>query len=183
MIHTLSILTLAAPGGGGANVFAGTFAQSLAAVIVFLGLLAILYKFAWGPILSGLQDRENRIKSDLENAERASREAAATLDQYKRQLAEAQVEAGRVIAAARTDAEKIAAQIREATQNEIHAMKQRATLEIKAAQEEAIAQVYHQAATLSTQVASQILRRQINPQDQQALVEQSLAEFRKVNAN
>ncbi len=163
--------------------FAGTIAQSVAAAVVFLFLLAVLYKLAWGPILSGLQDREGKIKSDLENAEKSARDAAATLEQYKRQLADAQAEAGRVIAAARTDAEKTAAQIREATQNELNAMKARAATEIRAAKEDALNQIYTQAATLSTQIASQILKRQINPQDQQALVEQSLAELRKVNAN
>lgn len=163
--------------------FAGTIAQSIAAAVVFLLLVAVLHKLAWGPILQGLQDREGKIKADLENAERSSREAAATLENYKKQLADAQAEAGRMIAAARTDAEKTAAQIRDATQTELNAMKSRATTEIAAAKEEALSQIYSQVATLSTQIASQILKRQINPQDQQSLVEQSLAEFRKVNQN
>lgn len=163
--------------------FAGTIAQSVAAALVFLFLVAVLYKLAWGPILSGLQDRESKIKADLENAERSSRDAAATLANYKKQLADAQVEAGRVISAARTDAEKTAAQIREQTQSEITAMKQRATADITAAKQDALNQIYTQVATISTQVASQILKRQINPADQQALVDQSLAELRKVNTN
>lgn len=186
MTTFFTLITLAADpahadSGGGANIFAGTIAQSIAAIIVFLLLLTLLWKYAWGPILKGLQDRENKIKADLEHAERASREAAATLEQYKRQLADAQVEAGKLIAAARTDAEKTAAQIREQTQNEINAMKQRATADIAAARQDAVAEVYAHVATISTQIASRILRRQINAADQQALIDQSLAELRAAN--
>jgi F-type H+-transporting ATPase subunit b len=181
MIESLLVTLAAAPGGS--NPFTGAIYQSIAAATVFVLLLVVLKKLAWGPILKGLQDREHKIRADLEYAERASRESAEKLKQYERQLADAQAEAGRMIAAARTDAEKTAAQIREATQNELNAMKVRATMEIRSAKEDAINQIYTQAATLSTQIASQILKRQINAQDQQALVEQSLAELRKVNQN
>lgn len=143
-------------------------------LIVFLLLLAILAKFVWPPILKGLQDREGKIRSDLESAERANREAAATLSQYKAQLAEAQREAQRVIEQSKQDAQRVAAQLKEQAQNEITASRQRAENEIRTAKEQALAEIYEQTANLATQVAGQILQREIRPEDQQALVQQSL---------
>ena len=103
MVFLLTILatnaTLFAAGGDGekSSVFAGTIGQSIAAAIVFLVLVAVLYKKAWGPILKGLQDRESKIKADLESAEKQATEAAQTLDAYRTQLKEAQAEAASLI--------------------------------------------------------------------------------------
>lgn len=182
-VPTLLVLTtpaLAAEEGGG-NVFAGTIAQSIAAAIVFLILVTILYKKAWGPILKGLQDRENKIKGDLESAEKASTEAAQTLDAYRKQLAEAQTEAGRVIEQARRDAEQVAAKLKAETESEIRQIKDRAQRDIAAAKEQAVNEIYAQTARLSTAIAGRILQREINPADQEQLVQASLAELTKVN--
>lgn len=170
---------LLAASEGGANPFAGSIYQGIAAVLVFLILLAVLYKMAWGPILKGLQDREGKIKEDLESAERASAEARKKAEEYDRKLAEAQTEARSVIEQARGDAEKVAADLKAQTQREIDAMRERAQADIRAAKEQALSEIYAQAAELSTQIAGRILRREINADDQRRLVEESLAELAK----
>lgn len=165
------------------SVFAGTIMQSVAAVIVFVLLAVILAKFAWGPILSGLQDRENKIKHDLDTAEANNKKAAALLKEYEAKLADARAEANRLVETARKDAEKAAFQIREETQTEIDAMKKRATAEIKYAKEQAIGEIFIQAANLGSDIAGRILRREINPADQQRLVQESLATIKKEDLN
>ncbi|MEX0653181.1 MAG: F0F1 ATP synthase subunit B [Phycisphaeraceae bacterium] len=182
---TASLVLLAAPAAFAAETeeaatatpFAGTIFQSAATLIVFGTLLAILYKYAWGPILTGLQDREKKIRQDLEQAEQANREAHDTLGQYKQQLADARKEAQRMIEQSRTEASRAAAQIKDEAQQEITQMRRRAEQEIGNAKEQAIADLYEQTATLATQVASQILQREINADDQRALVEQSLTKL------
>ena len=59
-------------------------------LILFLILLGILGKFVWPPILRGLQEREDKIRFDLQKAEDAATQATGTLEEYKQQLAEAQ---------------------------------------------------------------------------------------------
>jgi F-type H+-transporting ATPase subunit b len=162
---------------GGASVFAGTVMQSVAALIVFAILFAVLAKFAWGPILKGLQDRENKIREDLEKAEAGAKQAAATLAEYEKRLADAQEEARKLIEKGRADAERLAAQLKEQAGNEVNAQRQRAATDIEAARKQAVADLYNQAATLSTQIAGKILKREIRPEDQQALVQQSLQEL------
>ena len=51
----------------------------LFSLIIFLGLLAVLFKFAWKPIMEGLAARETRIADDIENARKANEEAQACL--------------------------------------------------------------------------------------------------------
>lgn len=189
ILTTLALAqTALAAGGGeegahGPNPFEGTIYQGIAAVIVFLVVFFVLKSKAWGPILKGLQDREGKIRSDLETAERSAKDATATLEQYKKQLADAQVEAARIIEQGKGDAVKLAAQLREQTQAEITAMKNRAEHDIKSAKQAALSEIYAEAATLATQVAGRILQREINPDDQRQLVEQSLAEFGKSSRN
>ena len=62
-------------------------------------------------------------------------------------------------------------------------MRQRAQADILAAKTAAVNDIYAQTAQLATQVAGRILRREINVQDQQALVEQSLRELTNVKQN
>ena len=172
-----------AHGGGHAeeavSPFAGTIVQSLAAIIVFVILLVILKKKAWGPILKGLQDRENKIKNDLHHAEDAAKQATAKLAEYEAKLAAAQAEALKIIDQGRADAQRVAAQLREQSAAELTAQKQRAEADIRAAKEQALSEIYNTTATLATDVAGKILQRQINEQDQERLVHESLAQMSK----
>ena len=162
---------------GDANLFAGRLYQAVAAAVVFLALFFILKAKAWGPILKGLQDRENKIKDDLENAERANADAQSNLKAYQEQLTHAQGEAKRIVDAARSDAAKLGAQLRDQTQAEITAMRQQVTRDIQNAKDQAVKQLVEEVGLLSTQIASQILKRQINPADQAQLVRESIAQY------
>jgi len=169
----------AAESGGDAGPFAGTIYQAIAAAIVFGLTIVILKKMAWGPILQGLVDREKKIKDDLQQAETAAKQATATLEQYRKQLAESHAEARRIIEQGRADAEKLAASLQQQAEAEINAMRVRAQAEIANAREQAVAELYEQAAGLATTVAGKILQRELNPADQQRLVEESLATLQK----
>ncbi len=174
---------LAAAEGGDPSLFAGTPYQSIAAVVVFLVLFVLLYKAAWGPILKGLQEREDRIKNDLIKAEAAAQHAEATLKEYQQQLAEAREQAGRILDKARREAEQIAASIQDETRNELDVMKKRAESEIRYAKELAVQDLYKETAALATHVASKILAREINPHDQERLVQETLSAIKPGELN
>ncbi|MBI1337486.1 MAG: F0F1 ATP synthase subunit B [Phycisphaera sp.] len=160
------------------SLFAGTIMQSVAAVIVFVLLFAVLYRLAWGPILKGLQDREGKIKADLEAAEKSNRDAAEKLKQLEAQLAAAQQKAAELIDEARKDAQKTASRIEEDARKEIDALRQRSTNEIKFAKETALNEIYQQAAVISTQIASRVLKREVKEEDHRQLVQEVLGEFK-----
>ncbi len=175
----LNALTLAS----GADPFVGTLYQAGAAAFVFLALLWILKSKAWGPILKGLQERENKIRDDLESAERSAKQAEQTLGEYRQQLTDANAEVKQIIDKGRADAQQLASQLKEQTQDEITRLRQRAEAEIASAKAQALGELYAEAATLATDVAGRILKRQIAETDQQQLVDEALAELGKASRN
>jgi F-type H+-transporting ATPase subunit b len=166
------------PAGGSA-----TFLQALWVMIIFLIVLAILYPTAWKNVLAGLKAREQRIRTDIAEAEAARARADATLREYNTQLATAEQKVRDMLAAATADAERAAAAIRARGEAEANDAKDRATKEIEAASKQAIAQVYEQTANLATSVAEKILRRSINADDQRDLVARSLEQVENVKNN
>ena len=71
---------------------------SLWTTLIFLGLLAILWKFAWGPILKAVQDREDGIQSTLDQASNERGEATKLLAEHREQMADARRQAQQMIA-------------------------------------------------------------------------------------
>ncbi|MEM8738617.1 MAG: F0F1 ATP synthase subunit B [Planctomycetota bacterium] len=176
------LLLAAAEDGGSPNLFAGSILQSIAAIVAFLLLLLVLKAKAWGPILKGLQDRENKIRQDLQSAEDAAKAAQTTLAEYQQQLADARKEAQSIVAEARTAAQQAANADKAKIEAEVAQMKASAKADIASAKEAALADIYTQAASLSTAIAGKILQREISDADQQTLVSESVEQFKASSA-
>ena len=172
---TMTVRAMAA--GDKTNLFEGTIYQAVATAIVFLVVFMVLKRVAWGKILQGLQDREDKIRKDLEDAHGAARKADETLKQYKAMLAEGRDEAQKLIDRSRSEAERISHQMREDAATQITQMRQRAAHDIQSAKEQAINDIYSEVAGLSTAVAGRILQREIDGADQQRLIQASLDEL------
>jgi F-type H+-transporting ATPase subunit b len=151
-------------------------------IVFFVIVLAVLYKFAWKSVLMGLKAREDRIRKDIADAEAARVQAEATLREYNAKLAQAQAQVQATLAQATQQAEKIAANIKEQAAREAEETKTRAVKDIEVARDQAIQEVHAHAADLATTVAGKILRRNLNSQDQQDLVNESLQQLQTVGA-
>ncbi len=156
-------------------------ASAVWVIIIFVVLLIILYPTAWKQVLAGLKQREERIRKDIADAEATRASAEETLRQYTAQLTEAENKVREMIAGATSQGEKIATEIRAKAHQEGEELKDRAMREIDAARRQAITDIYHRAAELSTSIASKILRRSINPDDQKDLVQQGIEELEQAN--
>lgn len=155
---------------------------SLTTFLVFLGLVVILSKYAWGPIVAGLKAREDKIRADIEAAERARGQADTARRQFEEQMAGAEARVRELIARAQNDGQQLAARIRAQAQEEAEDIKQKAIREIEQSQREAMEEIRTQAANLATSVAEKILRREVNQDDQRRLIEASLDEFQTIGA-
>ncbi len=151
-------------------------------LIVFLGLVAILGKYAWGPIVAGLKAREDKIRADIDAAERARAQADASRRKFEDQLATAENRVRDMINQAQADGQQLAARLRTQAQEEAEEIKRKAMREIEQSQREAVEQIRAEAANLATAVAEKILRREVNKQDQRRLIEESLDEFQTVGS-
>lgn len=154
------------------------FGEAFWNLLVFLLLLALLAKFVLPAIRDGLNAREQKLRGDLLAAEKARSDAEQSMDDYKSQLAEARKEAQSIVAEARTAAQQAANADKAKIEADMQKMKENAKRDIAAAREQAMADIYTQAAELSTSIAGKILRREINAQDQQSLVDESVQQFK-----
>ena len=85
VLALMAMPAMAAEGEGG-NIFAGDLGNMIWTVVIFALVVVVLGKFAWGPILEGLQARETFIRDSLVEA-KAGREAAdETLKSYQAKL-------------------------------------------------------------------------------------------------
>lgn len=156
---------------------------AVTALIVFGIAFVFLYIVVWPKITKGLDDRENKIRDEIEAAEQAREQAKAALAEYQQNLAFARDEANAMIVKAKADAKAAGEQLRDSNEAELSSMKQRATRDIEAAKTAAIDELYTQAAMLSADIAAKVLSREMTAEDQQRLINQSLEELSSVNKN
>jgi F-type H+-transporting ATPase subunit b len=165
---------LASEGGGQGGPFEGNIGNALWTLIIFGLVILVLGKFAWKPILGGLQQREEFIRASLTQA-KADREAAeAQLKQYSDKLVSARAEASAIVDEARRDAEEVKRKFQAETSAEANRTIERARREIKIAQETAVKELYVLTARLTTEVAGKILEREIQPADHDRLIRDSI---------
>lgn len=164
-------------GHGGAtanNPFAGDIGNALWTVIIFVLVLVVLGKYAWGPILTNLQARESFILESLEKAKKEREEAEARLRAYEEKLAAARAEASAIVDEGRRDADAVKRRIEEQTRHESDQMIARARREIQIATDTATKELYTLSARLATDMASRIIRKELTPQDHERLIAESI---------
>jgi F-type H+-transporting ATPase subunit b len=172
-----------AAGGEGekANILA--FEPDLAVVtaIVFLVLLAILWKFAWGPIMDGLKKREDSIAEEIASAERSNEKAQQLLGDYEARLSTAAEEVRSLIEQGRRDAESQKQQILTEAQKAARAERDRALREISVAKNEAMAELAQQSVDAAVDLAGRIVGKQLDTADHSRLIAEALDKFPSQN--
>ena len=163
--------------------FSAGFITALTTLVVFGLLVWLLSIYAWGPIVAGLQAREDKIRTDIEEAERARAEARRQQAEYAAQMEGAEQRVRQMIDRAQLDGHQLAKRIRDEAEADAKQIKERTTREIDAARQQAVADVREQAATLSVAIAEKILRRNLNEGDQQELVRASLDQMEGVGVS
>ncbi len=139
--------------------------------LAFVVLFFVLWKFGLPPVRNMMKRREERIREDLERAERARTEAEGQLEQYRRQLADARNEAARILEEARQSGDEVKRQIRSQAEAEAAEIRARAQEDARLAAERAAAELQHQVADLSIELAERIVERNLDRETQLALVE------------
>lgn len=176
-------LALAAEGGGESNLFAGDIGNVVWTLAIFLVVVFVLGKFAWGPLLEGLQQREQFIRDSLQQAKAENDKAQALAHEYEERIAEAKAEATAIVDEGRRDAEVVKGQIEEQARTEADTMIERAKREISLAQQTAVKEIYATSAHIATDLASRILRREVNADDHERLISESIENIERRRSN
>lgn len=142
-------------------------------LIGFLGLLFILIKFAWKPMLAALEEREDSIESALKSAEIARNEMANLKAENEKLLADARLERDAILAKANEASVKMIESAKEESVKAGNEMIEKAKVVIETEKKAALAEVKTQVATLTLEVTEKLLRKNLSDQkEQKALVDE-----------
>jgi F-type H+-transporting ATPase subunit b len=152
-------------------------------VVVFVVLLWVLHKYAWKPMLTGLQKREDNIRSALDEAQKTRDEAHALRLQLQKDMSEAHAKATGIIDEARKVGQSAADEIAAKARAEIQAERERLQREIEMQTTQAIQRIWSQAADLATLASAKALGKGISADGHRQLINDALAEIKAAGAN
>jgi F-type H+-transporting ATPase subunit b len=164
-------------GEGGGGVYDMNTGLSVWTLIVFAGLVFLLGKFAWGPILKMVDEREKGIQSALDQAAASNAEAARLLEQHKAQLADARRQASELIAEGRSAGEAVRKEIEEKARTEAQSILDRAKDEIGRERDAALETLRKESVELALAAASRLMQENLDQAKDRAIVERYLAEL------
>jgi F-type H+-transporting ATPase subunit b len=146
-------------------------------LVVFVCLMLVLRKYAWGPLLKALHEREAHLEHVLLDSEKARNEAEALAEKHRKELSRAADEVRALIDQARKEAEASAASILQKAQAEAEASRHRAEREIAGARDQALMEIWSKTADLAVSVAGKVLSKELVESDHRRLVEVAMGEL------
>jgi F-type H+-transporting ATPase subunit b len=145
--------------------------------VVFLLLMLLLWKFAWGPLSEGLDKRERHIADQIFQANEANQKAKDLLAGYEKKLADSQNEVRAILEKGRHDADQVGRTMLEKAKADAKAEGERMLKQIDAATTSAIKDLADRSAALAVELAGKIVHARLNPKDHAKLIEQAVAGF------
>ena len=165
-------------GEGGENaLFDINLGLSAWTLLVFLGLVFFLRKYAWGPILDAVDAREKGIQAALDEAAGRNEAAAGLLAEHKEQLADARRQANELIAEGKAVGERVRKEIEEKARTEGQAIVERARVEIERERDAALDMMRRASVDLALAAASRLIQENLDQDKDRELVERYLSEM------
>jgi len=143
-------------------------------ILSFLALLGLLAKFLYRPLEKYLDERADNIRKFIEGAEHDRKQAESYFETSKKELRRAKEEAIRLIESAVREADKEKIKTADGAKKEALAIIEKAEGSIKKEIEKAKDDVKKDIASLSVEIAKKILEREINEEDHEKLIRESL---------
>ena len=138
--------------------------------IVFLALLGILWKYAWGPVLAAVEERERRIQDTLDEAANEREESAKLLAENRQQMANARRQTQQLIAEGRDAGEKVRRDIEEKARVEGQALIERAREAIENEKEAALEGLRKDSVDLALAAAAKLMQESLDEAKDRELV-------------
>jgi F-type H+-transporting ATPase subunit b len=148
-------------------------------IIIFTLLLILLWKFTWKPLLTALHNREEKIRKDIEDAERLNAEAKQMYEENKKVLSEANSNAQKILIESRNLANKIREEIIGKANEEAHKILEQARVDIERQKESALEAIKNDVSNLAIKIAEKILEENLDENKQRKLIEGFLNKFSK----
>jgi F-type H+-transporting ATPase subunit b len=143
--------------------------------LIFIGLLFLLRKYAWGPILNAVNERETSIKDALASAEAARSEMENLQSDNQRILKEARAEKEALLKEARVTRAELINSAKEEAQAEAEKILSQAQEAIQNEKRAALTELKEQVGSLAMGIAEKVLPKELDNKDKQVqLIDQLL---------
>jgi F-type H+-transporting ATPase subunit b len=149
--------------------------------VAFLGLLVVLGKFAWKPMLKAISDREKGIEDSLAKADKMKADLSAMQNENEALLAKAREERATLIKEAKEASEKMIADAKDKAKSEYERIVADAQVAINQQKNAALTEVKNQVGSLVVEVAEKVLRRELTNKAEQETYIKQLADGVKLN--
>jgi F-type H+-transporting ATPase subunit b len=151
-------------------------------ILTFLLLVFILAKFAWKPLLKMLQDREDMVRSSLEDAEKAKSELERLNEESEAIMAKARSEAQSILADGKVAAEKVKDDIIAKSKEQANKIREDAGNQIQVEKDKAISEIKKEVVNLTLLVAEKLIQKNLRDADNKSLIEKSLKKVQTYEA-
>ena len=152
----------------GAQLYVG---DMLFVMITFLVLMWLVKIVAWKPITKMMQARSDKIVNDIDSAKESRTKAAELAQKRQAELDKTRDDANTIINTAKQNGQRQQEQIVEDARNEASNLKSSAEKDIEQERQEALANSRKDVASLSVEIASKIISKELNEDDQKGLVD------------
>lgn len=151
-------------------------------ILTFLLLVFVLAKFAWKPLLKMLQDREDMVRSSLEDAEKAKSELERLNEESEAIMAKARSEAQSILADGKAAAEKVKDDIIAKSKEQANKIREDAGNQIQVEKDKAISEIKKEVVNLTLLVAEKLIQKNLSDADNKSLIEESLKKVQTYEA-
>jgi F-type H+-transporting ATPase subunit b len=146
-------------------------------IVCFLITLYVLKRYAFGPIQKGIDERRDRIRQSLEEADRAREEARHLLEEHRQLIASAQTDAEGILSEARRVAEANERRMREELEADRQRRLEETGKQIEAETRRALEQIRAEVVDLSLLAATKVTRKSLDDEDHRRLIEEAVGEL------
>ena len=148
-------------------------------ILTFLLLLFVLAKFAWKPLLKMLNDREELIRSSLEDAEKAKEKLEKLNAEGEAIINQARSEAQSILSEGKAAVSKLKDETLDVAKEQAKQIVSEAEKQINIEKDKAIAEIKSEVVNLSMSIAEKLINKNISPEDNKALIDESLSSVKE----
>ena len=173
----LTLLALALAEGGGGGLLSIDATLLWATIVVFALFAWVLGKFAWGPLLKIVDEREKTIRDQVDSAQQAAADAKDLLVQHQEMLKGAGREREEILQKAVKEAEQVRADLVTKARADADQVVSKAREQMQREKDQAIAELRAQVADIAVEAASRIVKSSLTDEAQRKLVDDYIQEL------
>src|ERR671922_1071440 len=146
-------------------------------VVCFLITLFVLKRYAFGPIQRMIDERRDRIRRSLEEAEEARAEARQILEEHRKLIGQARGEAEQILAEARRVADAQRERVKEETEADRQRRLEETRRQIEAETHRALMQIRAEVAELTLTATAKVTGKVLDDADHRRLIEDAVRDL------